>query len=147
MVYLITACLMLAGQGSPVAASARGSGEGRVIHAEKWFGGPSFRYPKDRSLVILFFHTSPPRDQAEAYTKALSAHVEHLNQLVRERKDVLVLGLTGEPEDRLKDFVLTCKPKFALGVRSTSAKSFGIERFPSIVVLKPGIFKQEEGLT
>lgn len=147
MVYLITALLMMTGQGSPVVSSVRGSGEGRVIHAEKWFGGPSFRYPEDRSLVILFFHTSPPRDQAEAYTKALRAHVEHLNQLVSERKDVLVLGLTSEPEDRLKDFVLACKPKFALGVRSTSAKSFGVERFPSIVVLKSGVSRQEEGLT
>ena len=102
------------------------------ITAEKWLNRLTIRHG-DQTHVILFFDTAQPRSREDH--RALQEDVERLNKLAR-RSDVLVLGVMPEREEVARLFLTRYRPRFAIGVQSGSYRSFGVTRFPAVVVIK-----------
>lgn len=103
------------------------------LTAEKWLNGLTIRQEDPRTYVVLFFDTARPQSREEH--RALQDEVERLNKLAR-RTDVLVVGVTPQREAVARQFVERYKPRFAIGVQCGSHRSFGVTRFPAVVVVK-----------
>ena len=111
-----------------------GAGPGHPgVTAEKWLGRLTIRPADSRTYVILFFDGEDSRE--------LKEHVERLNNFTK-RKDLLILGVTPERERVGQIFVRRYQPRFVVGIQSSSHRSYGVTRFPSVLVVKGEVRQQ-----
>lgn len=106
------------------------------LAAETWLNGLSFSPAGCNRCVVLCFRTHASTENREREKAELVRCVDSLNQLMRHRKDVLVLGLTSEPESDAVRFVEALKPRFPVGARSTTPRRLSVKSFPTIVLLE-----------
>ncbi len=104
-----------------------GGVDAKAVTAEKWINRLSLRFDNDARYLILFFDTKQ--------TRGLRETVERLNKLAR-RSDVVVVGVTPEREQRVRKFLREYRVRFAIGVQSSSYKSFEVKRFPHVVYIE-----------
>lgn len=88
------ASLLFLVQGSPPIALPA-PGDCKSIIAEEWINPLHLRVPDDRTWVLLFFKTryAEPVDKPDLRRK-LDTMVRRLNELSRERRDLMIVGLT-----------------------------------------------------
>lgn len=135
---LVTSLLFLV-QGSPPAVPAvpPASGDSKSITAGEWINPLHLRLPDERTWVLFFFRTRYPETANKAeLRRKLETLVKRLNQLSRERRDLMIVGLTEESRDDIQGFLAETQPRFAIGVRSPTHKTFGVEDFPSVIVVR-----------
>jgi hypothetical protein len=105
------------------------------LDAKTWWNAPAIRIPDDRTYVILFF-TSRVEEKVVPHLKAL----ERLSR----RRNVEVVALSPEPEDKVRSFVEKHKPPFAVGASTTAFRRLRVRRWPQLVILRPAD-KQDRG--
>lgn len=107
------------------------------ISADHW-SRPLTLVPGDgRTYVVLFFSSRGDKDKTKDC-------VERLN-MFNGRKDILTLAVTPERQPTADAFIRTFKPRFAVGSKSPSYKAYRITRFPTLLVLRPKLNRQESG--
>lgn len=117
-VLLTLACSVLLALSPPAAPPAIAAGE--------WINTLSVRPLDDRQFVVLFFDEKPSRE--------LRKTVLELNKLAR-RGDVAVFAVTSGSRAVGRRFTEEYAPRFPVGVRSASFRSFQVKAFPAIVII------------
>lgn len=131
--------MLLFGVFAAAARGQTGDGASAYLQAEAWYGRLALRIPENRDWVVLFFEWPLPKSPTgEQMSKKLQGCVEELNRLVERRRDLLIVGVTSARESELKRFFETFKPRFSVGVRSTSYRRFRVNEFPAVMILRPG---------
>lgn len=96
------------------------------IYARHWFNNPIYRLNDDRRVVLFFFSTT---DRDSARWAAV------LNRYAR-RKDTIIIGLTRDKREQAERFIRKHKVRFTIGAESRSARTFKIDKLPSLLLVE-----------
>jgi hypothetical protein len=126
----ISMAMLLLGTDPAVERSAATMRERHLlVHPSVWLNAPEIRFPERRPWVLLFFTTV-----TERRVTPILDFLESLHQ----NPDVVVAGLSPEPEDRARAFVARHRIRFPVGAASADHRRFAVREWPVIVILKPG---------
>jgi thiol-disulfide isomerase/thioredoxin len=103
------------------------------ISAKEWLNGGPYNLAnlQDKVAVVEFWATwCPP----------CCASIPHLNALHDKYsgKGVVIIGLTNQPQSKIKDFVNKQDMRYVIGCGSNSARDFGISTIPNAFVIVNG---------
>lgn len=99
------------------------------IHAERWLNPPPIRLYVQPKLYLLLFWESESRE--------LTTFVGPLNRLHRQYADgrLMIVALTGESPRDAERAIRRHRMAFPVGAESRSARSYGVTRFPTLVIV------------
>lgn len=103
------------------------------FEAETWIDPPAIRFPEDRSYAVLFFSNPTNREETETL-KELFKKLEKLSR----RKDFMVMALSPDKADPVRQLVKKLKVRLPVGADSESHRQFKIEDFPQLIILERG---------